>query len=310
MVFGSSYCRIIICFRSISPVDNSILVLVYELDITRAEFELAGLEESLACGIGDILKRFKVPVSLESPDFTIFLAGIITIDHVVAIPLENLCLIVGKVGDGIESEGSEVMVPVDVEFPAAGTERTSICVSCGSAKYARESLSRSEHVFCIALEPVSGNVEVALEETEIETDVGCCDCLPCQGLGNHLRKAEVIILAVAGSKPIDSIGLLGHCLEEHVGTNFLVTYFAVRSTELCIIDNRLQRLEERFVRDSPTDRSGKEGSPLVFYRELGRSVATNIEFCKVLACVVIIDTSKEAERTLLGGCGCSCSLRW
>ena len=142
--------------RTFAPVDHTVTVLVHELDVARAEFELAGFQFGLGRRRRHIGGGLEVTVGFEAPDLTIFLAGIVAVDQVVAVPFRDFGLIVGQVGGSVHVDGAEGVVPVNVEFPAAGAERTGILIGGRSAEDGRQGLARGEHADGVALEPVEG----------------------------------------------------------------------------------------------------------------------------------------------------------
>ena len=93
---------------TLTPVNHAVTVQVLELDVTRAVNKAIGLQlglvgNTLLVGtVGIEVVEVEVAVGLEAPDFTILLTRVVGVDHVVAIPLGDLGLVVTHDGGGIE----------------------------------------------------------------------------------------------------------------------------------------------------------------------------------------------------------------
>ena len=64
------------------------------------------------------------------------------------------------------------MIPANTDFPTACAEMTGVYIGSVCTKGSGHFVSRSKHVFGVALEPVECEVERVVEETEVKTYVG------------------------------------------------------------------------------------------------------------------------------------------
>ena len=86
----------------------------------------------------------------------------------------------------------------------------------------------------------------------------------------------------------------GYGGEEHVCTYSLVAYFAVRSADFTVRPPFLEGFEVCFFREAVADRTRCEECPLVVCGEAARTVVAAVEFSKVDALVVVVETAEEA----------------
>ena len=109
---------------AISSINDTVTVLVNELDVTRTIGETSSLESLLGCyacsvtAIGIKIRTCEVTVGLKSPDFTPLLAAITGIDEVcIIVPLSNDSLVIRKVRYSVNIDITEIMSPVNCKFP-------------------------------------------------------------------------------------------------------------------------------------------------------------------------------------------------
>ena len=172
-----------------APVNLTIAININKLDVARTIYEATVLELGLVSYaflvnpvtlvvLAREIAEIEVAVGLEAPDFAIFLTSIVTVDEVVAIPVCHLSLIVADIECAVEVHITEFVTIVDGDFPTTRAERTFVAVSSRSTKHAWKFLTRSKHVLSVALEPVEVHIKFALEEAEVETNVGGVDSFP------------------------------------------------------------------------------------------------------------------------------------
>ena len=142
--------------------------------------------------------------------------------------------------------------------------------------------------------------QAAVEETGVETEIVLLGLLPANGgVGESARGLAVLHRSAAVGTEIVILVAVHQGRVTEV-TDVLVTVLAPAGAELELVDPaRTVVLEPRLVGDVPTQRSGREGGPLVARAEAGRTVAADRELEHVALVVVVVETEEIGGQALV-----------
>ena len=145
---------------------------------------------------------------------------------------------------------------------------------------------------------VEGTVNASVQEAIVNTDVPLMSNLPLQvgvGVLTHFKGLNPLAvhrqhITISG-KVVDILSQIRRAWCDTCNT--------VTHTEAQVVEPAASALHELLVHDVPAERERGEGSPLVIFTKLGRTLMTEADESVVLIGIAIADTSEETHKLIV-----------